>query len=117
MDEVKTDKLEFNTEIKETMLDTEIKINKVALDNGVKDNKAALNAELKKAEKEIADNIGLEQPEKRFKAPKYVGREVKIRTITENHLLLVDDKENGFSIPFDEKYKDSKIGDIVYIDF
>jgi len=81
-----------------------------------KENNNFFNEKLNEAKKELSDIPQDIKVEKKFTAPP-AGRKVKIQRITENHLMLVDDKMHGFQVPFEKKYIDAKVGDFIYINF
>ena len=60
-------------------------------------------------EKEVKENVIVS------KAPSKLKRKLKVHIVTANHLILVDEKMNGFRIPLPAETV--KVGDTIYTDF
>jgi len=86
--------------------------------NEIKNSSSSFGNEFKKEEvkttrdifeKEVKENVIVS------KAPSKLKRKLRVHIVTANHLILVDEKMNGFRIPLPQEAV--KVGDTIYIDF
>jgi len=84
----------------------------------IKNSSSSFENEFKKPEVKIKRDVFKEEVKKNVivsKAPSRPRRRLKVHIVTANHLILVDEKMNGFRIPLPQETV--KVGDTIYIDF